>query len=502
MLARSPEPDARNQDVVRGGGPANTHCFERALNPVPGQGYPHGAAQYYQSHPPQPSSVHSYGNVYGTLNRGPETGHVSYEHKKWGYDALNEFVGDLKPRRFDPNSYATAGQWLPGLQNLSLSTLAGGLLPEYQVMPVPVAVAAGGHGPAYRLWPLSNVRTKDDLVKIDHIQQMRGTIYESDGHVAAAGVPKPNVHYTHNGMSYRTTNLPPTQLLPTHATATTTTTTSTVPGWTVATAHAPSTGTPALTFLSSAQSCGSCRSPISPLSGVPLSPPQHDGGPTMYPRLPSATVADSMIVGYSTASSAAPPSAPPSALGSTFDHEIYRRYTGGTLQRSRPEERRLSDAMDPTQNTKDDSDRTPIARSLQGSASSSPGRIPASLVGPASSGSPSEMEASTRAVQAVAQVAEPPDVRWVEMVGLIDYLRNYIASHLEWNKYKGDSDRQSASHSRALSHGGHLEGIECETRLAAVEQRAPAKTESGGDAVMYPTLRGLEDEGITRRPIR
>ncbi|KAK9604394.1 hypothetical protein V6Z93_002362 [Aspergillus fumigatus] len=121
VLARSPEPDARNQDVVRGGGPANTHCFERALNPVPGQGYPHGAAQYYQSHPPQPSSVHSYGNVYSTLNRGPETGHVSYEHKKWGYDALNEFVGDLKPRRFDPNSYATAGQWLPGLQNLSLS---------------------------------------------------------------------------------------------------------------------------------------------------------------------------------------------------------------------------------------------------------------------------------------------------------------------------------------------------------------------------------------------
>lgn len=465
--------------MIRGGGPAKgyaasgTLCFERALNPVPGQGYSHDAAQYYQSHPPQQSSVHSYGNVYYTLNRGPEAGHVSYEHKKCGYDAVNEFVGDLKPRQFDPNSYATAGQWLPGLQNLSLPNLAGGLLPEYQVMPAPVAVAAGGHlAPAYRLRSLSNVRTKDDLIKIDHIlQQMRGTIYESDGYVAAAGVTQPSVHYGHNGMSYRTTNLPPTQILPTHATATATTTTSTVPVMTVATAHSSSTGTPALTFPSSAQSCSSCRSPISLSSGVSVSPPQHDGGSTLYPRLPSATVADSMTVGYSAASTAASPSAAPSALGSIFDHGIYRRYTGGTLQRSRPEERRFSGAMDLSQGTKDDG---------EGSASSSPGRIPASLVDPASWGSPSEMEANMGAVQAAAEVAERSDVHWVAMVGFIEYLRNYIASHLERNEYKGDSDRQSEPHSRAVSRDGRLKGIECETRLAAVEQ----------------------DEGIPRRPIR
>ena len=124
---------------------AAAHYFEPALNPVPTQGYAHGPPPYYQSHAPQPPNP-SYGNVYYTLNEGHEPGHVSYESKKRGYDALNEFFGDLKRRQFDTNSYAAVGQRLLGLQNLQLPILSGGPIPEYQPMPAPVAVGGGGGG--------------------------------------------------------------------------------------------------------------------------------------------------------------------------------------------------------------------------------------------------------------------------------------------------------------------------------------------------------------------
>ncbi|KAL4897170.1 pH-response transcription factor pacC/RIM101 [Aspergillus ambiguus] len=502
VLVRSPEPGARNPDMMFGGGPAKgyaaaaAHYFEPALNPVPSQAYPHGAPQYYQSHPPPQPSGPSYGNVYYTLNQGPEAGHASYESKKRGYDALNDFFGDLKRRQFDPNTYAAIGQRLLGLQSLSLPILAGGPLPEYQPMPAPVAVGGGGYSPgghpapAYHLPPMSNVRTKNDLINIDQfLQQMQDHIYENDENIAAAGVAQPGAHYVHGGMSYRTTNSPPTQLPPAHATAPT----SAAPVMTTAHAHSPSTGTPALTPPSSAQSYTSGRSPISLPSATRVSPPHHDGGSAMYPRLPSATMGDSLTAGYPTASSAAPPS----TLGGIFDHDDRRRYTGGTLQRARPEERRLSDSMDLSQDNKDDGDRTPPAKPRQDS--SSPGRISASLIDPALSGSPNEADDTMRTAQAAAEVAERSDVQWVEKVRLIEYLRNYIASRLERGEYEGDSDRQSEPRSRATSPDGHMEGVESEGRPTA-EEKSPVKPESGADSVMYPTLRGLEDDGDSKMP--
>jgi hypothetical protein len=236
------------------------------MNPVPSQGYTHGAPHYYQSHPAhqQPSNPTTYGNVYYTLNNGTEG--ESYGNRKRGYDALNEFFGDLKRRQFDPHSYATVGQRLLGLQSLNLPIL-NGPVPEYQPMPAAVAVGggyspAGSHpsGPGYQLPPMSNVRTKNDLINIDQfLEQMQNTIYESDDHVAAAGVAQPGAHYVHGGMSYRTTQSPPSQLPPSHATATTSAGPMMV---NASSAHSPG-GTPALTPPSSAQSYTSGRSPIS-----------------------------------------------------------------------------------------------------------------------------------------------------------------------------------------------------------------------------------------------
>ncbi|KKK17673.1 hypothetical protein P175DRAFT_0476348 [Aspergillus ochraceoroseus IBT 24754] len=496
VLVRSPEPGSRNPDIMFGanakGYAAAAHYFEPALNTVPSQGYTHGPPQYYASHaPPQPSNP-SYGNVYYALNNGPETHQASYESKKRGYDALNEFFGDLKRRQFDPNSYAAVGQRLLGLQNLSLPVLASGPLAEYQPMPAPVAVAGGGYPggphptPAYHLPPMSNVRTKNDLINIDQfLQQMQDTIYENDDNVAAAGVAQPGAHYVHGGISYRTTHSPPTQLPPSHATGAT----SVGPILTATTAHSPSAGTPALTPPSSAQSYTSGRSPISLPATHRVSPP-HEGGSSMYPRLPSTTMADSIAAGYPTASSAAPPS----TLGGIFDNDDRRRYTGGTLQRARPASRAASETMDLSGDDKDSGEKTPPAKPV----------ISASLIDPAlHSGSPSDTsDAETlRTAQAAAEVAERSDAQWVENVRLIEYLRNYIASRLERGEFD-EAERVRHVHSREPSTDGHMEGVEA-TPMPPRSPRSEepsVKGETGGDTVMYPTLKGLDEDGDSKMP--
>ena len=212
----------------------------------------------------------------------------------------------------------------------------------------------------------------------------------------------------------------------------------------------------------------------------------------MYPRLPSATMPDTMTAGYPTASSAAPPS----TLGGIFDHDDRRRYTGGTLQRARPDDRPLAEPMDLSED-KEDGERTPPAKPRP--ASSSPGRISASLIDPALSGSSStEEEATLRTAQAATEVAERSDVQWVEKVRLIEYLRNYIASRLERGEYEGLLHQQSGSHSPETGLDERMEGVELES--PAKSEEPPSKPETGGDQVMYPTLRGVDDDGDLKMP--
>ncbi|KAL4810324.1 hypothetical protein BDV18DRAFT_130769 [Aspergillus unguis] len=489
VLVRSPEPNSRNPDFMlgKGGYAAAAHYFEPAMNPVPSQGYAHGPPQYYQPHhQPQPSNP-SYGNVYYALNTGPEPGHGSYEHKKRGYDALNEFFGDLKRQRFDPNNYAVVGQRLLSLQNLSLPVLTTAPLPEYQPMPAPVAAAGasyggGGHppAPAYHLPPMSNVRTKNDLINIDQfLHQMQDTIYENDDNVAAAGVAQPGAHYVHGGMSYRATHSPPTQLPTTHATAHATT----GPILTNS-AHSPSASTPALTPPSSAQSYTSGRSPVSMHSAHRVSPP-HESGVNMYPRLPSAT--DGMAAGYPAASSAAAPS----TLGGIFDNDERRRYTGGTLQRARPASRAASEAMDLSSDEKESGERTPTGK-----------QISSSLIDPAlHAGSPSDDDV-TRTAKAATEVAERSDVQseWVEKVRLVEYLRSYIANRLE----RGEFDTEEREHDTSQPSEKADEDMDgVETNSPPSPRAAPVKTdgESGdSDTVMYPTLKGLDEDGDHKMP--
>ncbi|KAJ5235004.1 uncharacterized protein N7469_004172 [Penicillium citrinum] len=495
---RSPEPGLKHHhhhDMMFPQNPkgyaAATPYFDGPIHAVSGA-YAHGAPQYYQAtHAPPPApNPHSYGNVYYALSQGQEGGQ-SYDRKR-GYDALNEFFGDLKRRQFDPNSYAAVGQRLLGLQALQLPIL-NGPVPEYQPMPATVPVAGGGgggggyspggHAPGYHLPPMSNVRTKSDLINIDQfLEQMQNTIYESDENVAAAGVAQPGAHYVHGGMNYRATNSPPTQLPPSHVTATTSA------PMMAASAHSPSTGTPALTPPSSAQSYTSQRSPVSLPQTQRVSPP-HESGAGMYPRLPSTTMSDNMTAAYPTASSAAPPS----TLSGAFEHDDRRRYTGGTLQRARPAERQISvDRMDTEQDSKtEDGDRTPTKKSPQ---------FAENLIDPAlSTSSPDpDQEAAQRTARAATEVAERDvNVAWVEKVRLLENLRRIVSELLEEGQFDSEAAARGGSGSPAPSA---MEGVEtASTRQSpVVDKEEPTKSE--GEAVLYPTLRGLDEDGDDKMP--
>ncbi|KAJ5582368.1 Zinc finger C2H2 [Penicillium sp. DV-2018c] len=489
---RSPEPGMKHPDMMFQQNPkgytAATHYFESPMNGMGGQ-YSHPPPpQYYQTHPPpQAPNPHSYGNVYYALSQGQDGGH-SYDRKR-GYDALNEFFGDLKRRQFDPNSYAAVGQRLLGLQALQLPILNGPVA-EYQQMPASVAVGGGGGGysqvgsqpPGYHLPPMSNVRTKNDLINIDQfLEQMQNTIYESDENVAAAGVAQPGAHYVHGGMAYRATHSPPTQLPSTHATATTS------GPMMAASAHSPSVGTPALTPPSSAQSYTSNRSPISMHQTHRVSPP-HESGPGMYPRLPSTTVADSMTAGYPTTAGAAPPS----TLSGAYDHDDRRRYTGGSLQRARPAQPAAEDRMDMSHDSKTDGDRTPTK-----------GRpvvhISENLIDPALSGTASDADQDVkRTAQAATEVADRDvNVAWVEKVRLLENLRRIVSEMLESGNLEPEYGAQGNSASPTPGPDA-MEGVESGD-ARAVSAQGKEENKSPSETVFYPTLRmDVEEDGDSK----
>lgn len=424
--------------------------------------------------------------MYYTLNHGHEANHGSYESQKRGYDALNEFFGDLKRRQFDPSSYAAVGQRLMSVQGLQLPMLNGGV--ECQAMPAPVAVAGGGGGgynaagpqsaPTYHLPPMSNARTKDDLVTLDHVlEQMQNTIYESDENLQASGMGQPGAHIVQGSMNYRPS--PPNQLPRSHVTATSSAAPAT---GNVTSAQSPSTtGTPALTPPSSTHSLSSAsaHSPGS-VHAAQLSPTHSEGSSGMYPRLPTATVQDGMTAGYPTASSAAPPS----TLGGVFDHDDRRRYTGGTLQRARPEERQHSDEMDISQSEKDDGERTPTAKE-QASPSADTARISAYLIDPALSNDAQEAQ---RTAQAATEVAERADTRWVEKARIIEFLRGWVSSRLERGEFEGGRQEDVP-----FGYSEAMEGVEVERPGTRDEGQ-----KESSDTVMYPMLAGADDDGDSR----
>lgn len=438
--------------------------------------------------------------MFYTLNQGENQS--SYESRKRTYEAVNEFFGDTKRRQFDPTSYAAIGQRLAGLQGLQLP-LSGGPSPDLGLQGAVGVSSAGGYGPtalaapAYHLPPMSNARTKSDLIELDRmLDTIHTTVYENDDHLAAAGVAQPGATYIPQRVAYGATQSPPVQLPSSHATATTSATNATSAA-TMAptTAHSPASATPALTPPSSAQSYTSGRSPAS--FSHRTTPPHHEAATPVYPRLPSTTMSEGISNGYSTTSGAAPPS----TLSSSFDYDDQRRrYAGGNLTRSRAEEySRLQ--MDHVSG--EESQTKEHGEHGQSEAISS------SLIDPAlhRSNSP-DPEVAQRTAQAATEAAKRAEEQWLENVRILEQLRAYIKDRLARGDYEEDDEPQQQSTERPGSASTPAERRmsteaagddrrEATPTAAKPDEPQTGKVEAGKaeeSAGLYPTLKGVEDE--------
>ncbi|KAG0646990.1 pH-response transcription factor, partial [Hyphodiscus hymeniophilus] len=418
------------------------HSAQMHPSSAPQYGAPHQTHNGYYA-PQQPST---YGPVYYPVNHGADLGHHAiYDNRKRGFDALNDFFGDAKRRQIDPSSYAQVGQRLMQLQGIPIH--GGGLSDYVSAGPAMISVEGHGHhgghgGPIpqhqYALPPMPNLRTKNDLMNIDQfLEQMQSTVYESSNAAAAAGVQQPGAHYTHQAVNFRQSHSPPqtsvhgsvhmnSQVPSSHVTAPMIVTHST---------QSHSSGTPALTPPSSSVSYTSGHSPASSHGMSPTS--RHSSAAAAaYPSLPAVTL------GYPSHATAAPTS----TLGTNFDSDPRRRYSGGMLQRGAP--------MD----TSDDS-RTPspIIRKMQASNN----------IDPALAGvqSPSERSESGESARDRAEEA------WIENIRVIEALRKLISDRLERKEYVDDDDDVS------MSGTGRKEEKHAENSSAG----------------LYPTLRADED---------
>ena len=122
--------------------------------------------------------------------------------------------------------------------------------------------------------------------------------------------------------------------------------------------------------------------------------------------------------------------APASTLGSVFDNDDRRRYSGGTLQRARPAPRRGSgDAMD----VSSDGSVTPPATSHAKKPSPTSNVIDPNLEGGSTSeqapATPATVESALKSPASVSVTEEVKDQRynaWLENMRLIEYLRELV----------------------------------------------------------------------------
>jgi len=442
--------DLQNLAATAGGYYEHSNQMHPNSGPNYGQGHHNGHPGYYTPH-----QQSSYAPVYYPVTHGADIGqHASYDNRKRGYDALNDFFGDAKRRQIDPSSYPQVGQRLMALHGLPIQ---GGAIADYMPAPAMVAVG-GGHGHSsmpqhhYGLpMPIPNLRTKSDLLNIDNfLDQMQSTVYESSNAAAAAGVHLPGSHYTHQSINFRQSHSPP-QTAAQHLVGSMGPQTSGAPAMmSAASSHSPLSTAPALTPPSATLSYTSGNSPVS----VPgLSPSSRHGSAASasYPILPAVSN------GYSSHSN----TAPVSTLGTNFDNDPRRRFSGGMLQRSAGSRLDL-DEMDVSETTS-----TPNSKDFPSDAAIDP-----SLASDAAD-SPSQSSDGGEAARDKAEEV------WVENIRVIEALRKLIADRLEKGQYEEDEEDTEMTEAKDVDE-------------AKATSDEPAKSEPEAES-LYPVLRAAID---------
>lgn len=367
----------------------------------------------------------------------------SLDTRKRAIEALNDFLGDVKRRALNPASYYDVGQRLQSNSlplpvstgfgystgnSYSNSNSYGGAHDNIMDAFGGSSMGGGGgiHGPLSQNYslPLSNARTKNDLIDIDRfLEQLSQTVYESSNSAAAAGIQQPGAHtqYTGSGyagmhnQSYRHSDSPPQLQHQGSSMASGIGSLSSVPNLNHMTSSASAIDTPALTPSSVSSYASSSHSPMSSHSRTSMG---GISGGSMYPTLPP--VSGGSDIGYPPTSSA-----PPSGLASGFEGFEGRRYSGGRLQREAPERETLDMDVD------DDGSRTPRASEVKKEAA----RPSSSSLDPAlrSAADVHSPETSTP-----SSTEDKQQEAWVENIRVIEQLRKYIQGRLETRQYEDE----------------------------------------------------------------
>ncbi|GAM88842.1 hypothetical protein ANO11243_068760 [Dothideomycetidae sp. 11243] len=455
--------------------------------PYPPAGGHNGANNNYY---PNPQSYSGYGQVnYPGASLADQQ---SMETRRRAIEALNDFLGDVKRRALDPHAYYDVGQRL-NTQSLPLpvsigsgysigngyqshgsgstggSYNAASLLESFGASASSLLNQHGNvasHGPMTQNYalPLTNARTKADLLEIDRfLEQLSATVYETSGQAAAAGVQQPGVHtqlatgYAGFAPTYRSSHSPP------QAQSSATSHGGMQPLSSVAqlanmTANAQNgSETPALTPASVSSYTSSGQSPTSSHSRA------SGDSSSMYPQLPSVTGMSDMGPGYS--------SAPPSGLASGFEGYDSRRYSGGRLQREAPAAPE-NDSMD----IDSDGQRTPRKMSLLKEAlrDASP-----SNVDPALRDTPSAEQPPAAGSPRSDNTDDKAQESWVENVRVIELLRSWARSRIESGDFERDEDSTPEPPAQQMKEQPQEQvGVEVE-----VEE----------EPIAYPTLKTEEE---------
>lgn len=413
----------------------------------------------------------------------------SMDTRRRAIEALNDFLGDIKRRAINPNTYYDVGQRLQGTSlplpvgtgyntgyNSTSNTYNGmsaaNLLEAFNHGDLSNTNAASLHGPVaqpgYSL-PLPNARTKNDLQDIDRfLEQLQATVYETSNQAAAAGVQQPGMHaqYTNDyglGSTHqyqRSSHSPPSFHSVSGA--------SSFGGISMVgtTAGPASTGFDSPLTAASDTSYGS--SGQSPSSSHGRSSMTSMTGSAMYPSLPSVTSMSDLGSGYPSTTSA-----PAASLASGFDGLDGRRYSGGRLQRVAPDhDTEMADA--------DDRDTTPKAEDSNE---------------PKSKGN-SSLDPALRGEDGFSDSVSTPsadDKRqedWVENIRAIEALRKWISSRLEQGDFDGTAltnDEAEPAEESAQQMAETAKMVE--EKMADAEAAVTASEGVEEDAnVQYPAL--------------
>jgi hypothetical protein len=472
VLLRSPEQaGGPNGGYRQAGGKANGNgYYDHGAQMHPGSaayGASHHSAHngYYAPAPPQSSAYG--GSVYYPMSHGNTLSQSAvYDERKRGYDAaLNDFFGDAKRRQIDPTSYAQVGQRLMALQGIPIH---GGGISDYihagpQLVSVDGHGGHGGHGHGGHLpqhhysLPLPNLRTKNDLMNIDtFLEQMQSTVYESSNAAAAAGIHQPGNHYTHQGINFRQSHSPPQTSIHSIGSMAPHVSSSYVsaPMTSTHSSISVSSGTPALTPSSSSVSYTSGNSPMSSSGMSPVSRHSSTTSAAAYPNLPAVSL------GYSSHPST---TAPTPTLGTNFDSDLRRRYSGGVLQRSAVAPRvEASDAAigSPTPSPKEGTPRPDSIVKTEVSNN----------IDPALSGVSSPGAQSADSGESAKDRAEEA---WIENIRVIEALRHYIGDRLKNKQYEDDDEDVS---------------------MTGTETKTQEKPEEKSSDNLYPVLRTEDDD--------